>query len=213
MFTGIIREVGKVAAVRRERGLRLGINAPGLAPTLTPGDSVAVNGVCLTAESVTADGFQATVQPQTARLSTLDELAPGVPVNLEPALRVGDPLGGHMVAGHVDGVGTLVSSRREGESLLLAIRPPEELLRYLPERASVAVDGVSLTVAHAGPQDFTVSLVRYTLEETTLASRRPGARLNLEVDMLARYLERLLEARAAGRPALDLSQLGEEGYF
>ena len=218
MFTGIVAELGKLQAVRHERGLRLVIEAPRLAGGLHPGDSVAVNGTCLTVESAASGTFQATVQPQTARTTTLGRLAPGAPVNLEPALRLGDPLGGHLVAGHVDGVAVVSQVRQEGESLLITIRPPADLLAYLAPRGSVAVDGVSLTIAQAGPakggptdsQHFTVSLVRYTLENTTLAGLRAGDRVNLEVDLVARYLERLLAARLAGR--LDLSALGEEGY-
>jgi len=215
MFTGIISEVGQVRSLRRERGLRLAVAAPRLAATLAPGGSVAVNGVCLTVESATAGVFTATIQPQTARLSTLESLRAGRQVNLEPALRLGDLLGGHLVAGHVDGVGTVSRVVREGESVLLVIRPPADLLPYLAPRGSVAVDGVSLTIAQAGSQDFTVSLVRYTLEQTTLPGLRAGDRVNLEVDLVARYLERLL--RFQGEPGapggLDLSQLGEEGYL
>ncbi len=212
MFTGIIAEVGKVEAVRQEKGLRLLVAAPKLAPALRPGDSVAVNGVCLTVERLAGSTFHATVQPQTARQSNLDRLTPGAAVNLEPALRLGDQLGGHLVAGHVDGVGVVAKVAREGESILLTIRPPAELMRYVAPRGSISIDGVSLTVAAVGPGDFTVSLVRYTLEQTTLAARRPGDRVNLEADLLARYLERLLEAREAGPGGLDLSVLGEEGY-
>ncbi|MEO8092577.1 MAG: riboflavin synthase [bacterium] len=192
MFTGLVREVGAVAGLERsEAGARLRIGAA-LAPSLSEGDSVAVSGACLTVAELFAGAFAADVINQTLSLTTLGDLAPGGAVNLEPALRVGDPLGGHLVQGHVDAVGTVAASAEDGVSRRLWIALPAQLHRYVVEHGSVAVDGVSLTVAGLDEAGLEVSLIPETLEHTTLGRLAEGDRVNVEVDQIARYTERLL---------------------
>jgi riboflavin synthase len=196
VFTGIVREVGTVAEVERsEAGARLRIAAE-LAAELAEGDSVSVAGACLTAASRDDGAFEADVISQTLSLTTLDKLEPRAPVNLEPAVRAGEPLGGHLVQGHVDGVGAVVARRQDGLSRRLRVTVPEPLRRYLVERGSVAVDGVSLTVAGLGEEWFEVALVPGTLSRTTLGKLVPGDSVNLEMDVIARYAERLMQGFA-----------------
>ena len=193
MFTGIVRERGRVAAVNGgAEGIRLVVLAPETMRASARGDSVAINGVCLTVTD-RHDGtlaFQAV--PETLERSTLGRLEPGAAVNVEPALRAGEPLGGHIVQGHVDGVGRVRSSEAEGEGLRVWIDAPEELLRYTVEKGSITVEGVSLTVAALDDAGFAVALVPHTLEVTTLGELEAGDEVNLEVDVLAKYVERLL---------------------
>jgi len=192
MFTGIVAEIGVVDGIESgPSGTRLGIRT-GFAGELRQGDSVCVEGVCLTAAKLRPDGFDADVMNQTLTLTTLGALEPGARVNLEPALRAGEPLGGHIVQGHVDGVGEVRSSTADGFARRLRVGVPDGLERYLVERGSVAVAGVSLTVAGLGEDAFEVSLIPETLERTTLGGVQEGDRVNLEVDVVARYTERLL---------------------
>jgi riboflavin synthase len=181
VFTGIVRERGKVASFDHGRL----VDESSLEPTV--GDSVAVDGVCLTVAERTNGSLAFDVMPETLRRAKPF----GAEVNLETALRAGDPLGGHYVQGHVDGVGRVRSSEPEGESRLLMIEAPEEVLRYCVEKGSITVDGVSLTITAVTEATFEVSLVRHTLEATTLGSLEPGDGVNLEVDVLAKYVERL----------------------
>ncbi len=193
MFTGIIRERGRVAAVERGgEGVRLQLEAPRTAGQVAVGDSVSVNGVCLTATVVDDGALSFDAVPETIRRSSLGQLEPGDEVNLEPALRVGDPLGGHYVQGHVDGVGRVRSVESEGEDVRVWVDAVPELLRYLVEKGSVTVEGVALTVTEVDEGGFAVALVPHTLAETTLASLAAGDPVNLEVDVLAKYVERLL---------------------
>jgi riboflavin synthase len=193
MFTGIIRERGRVSAVERgAEAVRLRLDAPQTAGQTAVGDSVAVNGVCLTAVAVEDGTLAFDAVPETLRRSSLGALGPGDEVNVEPALRVGDALGGHYVQGHVDGLGTVRSATPAGDDAIVWFDAPEELRRYLVEKGSVTVDGVSLTVAEVDEQGFSVALVPHTLAETTLSSLAPGDAVNLEVDVLAKYVERLL---------------------
>ena len=188
MFTGIIRERGRVAAVDRgAESIRFRLDAPQTAAQVGIGDSVAVNGVCLTAVAIEADRFEADVMEETLVRSSLGRLEPGDSVNLELALRVGDRLGGHFVQGHVDSTGHVVSIEQREHSRVLQIGAPPEVLRYVVEKGSIAVDGVSLTVVGVDGQAFTVSLIPETLERTTLGSVVEGDPVNLEVDMLAKY--------------------------
>jgi len=199
MFTGIVRELGRVESIERsEAGARLRIAAE-LATELATGDSVSVEGACLTAAAIDAGAFEADVMNQTLELSTLGELGPGDPVNLEPALRAGDPLGGHIVQGHVDGVGEVVAAVEDGIARRLGVRAPGGLERYLVERGSVTVAGASLTVAGLDGDRFEVSLIPETLERTTLGTASEGKKLNIELDILARYVERLLGFKDEGR--------------
>jgi riboflavin synthase len=189
MFTGIVRELGMVEAVEQgESGVRIGVRAPDTAGRTAVGDSVSVNGVCLTAVEVGDGviGFDAV--PETLRRSSLGRLEPGASVNVEPALRAGEPLGGHFVQGHVDGIGRVLRADDEG----LEIEAPEEILRYCVEKGSITVEGVSLTIAALGGQSFGVALIPHTREVTTLGAAAEGDELNLEVDVLAKHVERLL---------------------
>jgi len=174
-----------------DEGIRLVVQAPGTSASLQPGDSLSVSGVCLTAETVTAATITLHAVPETLRKTTLGALAQGDAVNLEPALRAGEPLGGHYVQGHVDGVGRIQSVEAEGEGLRVVVEAPADLLRYCVEKGSIAVDGVSLTVAELFDDAFAVALVPHTLEATTLSDLAPGRAVNLEVDVLAKYVERL----------------------
>jgi riboflavin synthase len=192
MFTGLVQQLGTLTSL--EAG-RLAVSAP-LAGELAEGDSVAVNGVCLTATTAGSDGFTADVMEETLRRTALGTLAPGAAVNLELALRAADRLGGHFVQGHVDGVGTVAAVQDEGFSKMVEIEADVGLMRYVVEKGSIAVDGVSLTVANLGEGTFGVSLIPETLERTTLGRASPGDSVNLEVDVLAKYVERLVGATA-----------------
>jgi riboflavin synthase len=198
VFTGIVREVGRVAALEGGKaGVRLRVAAPRTAPGVGLGDSVAVNGVCLTVTAIDDATLAFDAVPETLRRTSLARLREGVAVNLEPALRAGEPLGGHIVQGHVDGVGRVRSVEPEGEGRRVAIEAPPALLRYLVEKGSVAVEGVSLTVAALDEDAFAVALIPHTLAETTLGGLAPGDEVNLEVDVLAKYVERLVAPRLA----------------
>jgi riboflavin synthase len=197
MFTGIIEEVGTVRAVER-RGdvLRVRIAAGALIADMPRGGSIAVNGCCLTAVEVGGGEFASELTPETLRRTAFEaRLRPGALVNLERPVRADGRLDGHIVQGHVDGVGRLRSLRALGESAEVTIELPPELERYLVRKGSVAVDGISLTVADLAPGAFTVALIPYTLEHTTLKQAHPGELVNLEADVVAKYVERLLGAR------------------
>jgi riboflavin synthase len=192
MFTGIVREIGEIEAIaRNDAGARLRIRA-GLAAELGLGDSVSVSGACLTVADLDAGGFAADVMNQTLSLTTLGGLGPGDAVNLEPALRAGEPLGGHLVQGHVDGVADVAGVEPDGLARRLRLGLPGGLGRYVVEHGSIALDGVSLTVAGLGDDGVEVSLIPETIERTTLGRMAPGARVNVEVDQIARYVERLM---------------------
>ncbi|MDI3256177.1 MAG: riboflavin synthase [Kyrpidia sp.] len=197
MFTGIVEEIGTIREVHRtDQGVRLAIQGSAVLEDVRPGDSLAVSGVCLTVVDVQPGIFVADVVAETLRRTTLAEASPGVRVNLERALTLQSRLGGHVVSGHVDGVGVVAAQRREGESAVLEVRVPGSLLKYIAEKGSVAVDGVSLTVMGVAGEEFSVALIPHTLEQTTLGSLRPGERVNIEVDVVARYVERLLREGA-----------------
>ena len=192
MFTGLVETTARVRRVDPEAdGVRLEVETP-LAAQLSQGDSIAVNGVCLTAVDPGEHGFKADVMAETLRRSSLGPLAAGDSVNVELPLRAGDRLGGHVVQGHVDGTGTVESTRDEGFARLVRVAAEPALLRYVVEKGSIAVDGVSLTVADVDDEGFTVSLIPETLERTTLGTAAPGRVLNLEVDVLAKYVEKLV---------------------
>ena len=195
MFTGIVEGTGTVAALAAAddaSGARLEVEAPFLAGELRPGESVAVNGCCLTVAQATAAGFAADLVAETLRRTALGGLAAGDLVNLERPMALGGRLGGHLVQGHVDGVASVLDRTAVGEGEEVRIELPPDLERYVVEKGSVAVDGVSLTVAGVGPGWFAVALVPHTLEVTTLGRRRPGDPVQLEVDVVAKYVERLV---------------------
>jgi riboflavin synthase len=193
MFTGIIRELGRIAAIdATSDGARIVVEAPATAGDAKAGDSVAVNGVCLTVTESANGSLAFDAVPETLRRSSLGALAPGERVNVEPALRAGEPLGGHYVQGHVDGVGEVRGSEPEGDGRRVWIDVPAELRRYFVEKGSVALEGVSLTVAELDDTGFAIALVPHTLAVTTLGLLAPGDRVNIEVDVLAKYVERLV---------------------
>ena len=194
MFTGLVADLGTVAALEATGdGVRLRVTST-LAAELGEGDSVAVNGVCLTATQVAAGQFTADVMHETLRRSSLAEVADGTRVNLELPLRAADRLGGHVVQGHVDGVGAIRDAVEDGFARVVTIDAPPELLRYVVEKGSIAVDGVSLTVASVTADTFSVSLIPETLERTNLGAAAVGTPVNLEVDVLAKYVEKLMVA-------------------
>jgi riboflavin synthase len=197
MFTGLVQDRGRVEAVDETAdGARLQVRTR-LGAELGEGESVAVSGVCLTATAVAPDRFSADVMAESLRRSTLGALRPGSPVNLELPLRASDRLGGHVVQGHVDGVAEVVEVADEGFARRVWIEPPGALLRYVVEKGSVAVAGVSLTVAEVGEDRFAVALIPETLERTTLGGLDVGERVNVEVDVLAKHVEKLLEGARA----------------
>lgn len=198
VFTGIVRELGRVENLNGESGgLRLRVLAPSTASSTAVGDSVAVNGVCLTAVEIDDGVLAFDAVAETLGRTSLSRLVEGGSVNVEPALRAGEPLGGHIVQGHVDGVGRVAGLESEGEGARLTVEAPQELLRYVVEKGSITVEGVSLTIAALQTDSFQIALVPHTLQATTLGSLVPGDEVNLEVDVLAKYVERLLGARNA----------------
>jgi riboflavin synthase len=193
MFTGIVQDVGRIQQREIHAGdmrLTIAVDRLNLA-RVAVGDSICVQGVCLTVTAVSDRSFGADVSRETLSLTTLGELEHFAPVNLEPALRAGDALGGHLVSGHIDGVATVTAATQEARSCRLTVQAPAALARYIARKGSVALDGVSLTVNEVGETTFGVNLIPHTLAVTTLARLANGARLNLEVDQVARYVERL----------------------
>jgi riboflavin synthase len=195
LFTGLVADRGTVTAVdTTPDGVRLNVKTS-LAGELSEGDSVAVNGVCLTATQIADGVFAADVMHESLRRSSLAEISAGWEVNLELPLRASDRLGGHVVQGHVDGVAVVRETREDGFARVVTFDAPAELLRYVVEKGSIAVDGVSLTVSAIDEKSFSVSLIPETLERTTLGTAEPGRPVNLEVDVLAKYVEKLVVAR------------------
>jgi riboflavin synthase len=193
MFTGLVREVGVVQAVDGGAdGVRLRVDAPETARGAAVGDSVSIAGVCLTVVAVDGGTVAFDAVPETLGRSSLANLRPGAHVNVEPALRAGEQLGGHYVQGHVDGVGTVREVAPEGDGMRVWLDAPRELLHYVVEKGSIAVEGTSLTVAGLDDEGFAVALVPHTLAATTLGGLQPGDPVNLETDVLAKYVERLL---------------------
>jgi riboflavin synthase len=198
MFTGIIQDLGRVVS-RESRGVdaRLTIATEKLSlANIAIGDSICIQGVCLTATTVAGNTFTADVSHETLSLTTLGSLHADSRVNLEPSLRAGDPLGGHLVSGHVDGIASVTALARDGDSLRLTFAAPEALSRYIARKGSVTIDGVSLTVNDVAGLTFGVNLIPHTQAVTTLGQLQQGARVNLEIDQVARYVERLLSAAA-----------------
>ena len=216
MFTGIIQAVGEIAALEPKGGdLRLRVRTGRLdLGDVRPGDSIAVSGVCLTAVELPGDGFWADVSGETLAHTVLGDLKAGARVNLEKALLPTTRLGGHLVSGHVDGVGEVIERKRDARSERFRIRAPQALVRYIAHKGSICVDGVSLTVNAVEGSVFELNIVPHTLAETTLDEYRPGRRVNLEVDLIARYLERLLlgDAAAEGGQGITLDFLRAHGF-
>lgn len=209
MFTGLVEEVGTVVAIRpTTSGRDLVVRAPGLAATAANGDSIAVNGICLTVTSKTAEGFTCHAGAETLARTTAGSWQPGQAANLEQALRVGDRLGGHFVQGHVDGVAACLVRRQVGETWEFTFALPAELGSYVVEKGSITVDGISLTVTALGSGTFSVAIIPHTLAHTTLAALTPGREVNLEVDILAKYVRRALGLQPDGLTADFLREHG-----
>jgi len=202
MFTGIIQAIGSIASLEQRGGdMRLGVHGGKLPMTdVNLGDSIAVSGVCLTVIEKSAHGFYADVSGETLQRTIIGQLAVNDAVNLEKALTLETRLGGHLVSGHVDGFGTVVARREDSRSVQFSVRAPDELARYIATKGSICMDGVSLTVNAVDGASFELNIVPHTLAETTLRDYQAGRQVNLEVDLLARYLERLLQGDAAAQP-------------
>jgi len=213
MFTGIIEELGTVRSIEGGReGVRLTIEARGILADIRRGDSVAVNGVCLTVTEHTETAFAVDVMAETLAKTNLGRLRRGARVNLERALRLGDRLGGHLVTGHVDGVGTITGRERDGMATVFAVRAPQEVAQYLIPKGSVAVDGISLTVVDVRGDVFTVSIIPHTAAVTTLGFKQPGDTVNLEADVVGKYVAHLLR-REKGEQGITLDFLARSGFL
>ena len=218
MFTGIIQAIGEIRSMEQRSGdlrLRIATHKLDLADVQL-GDSIAVNGVCLTAVELPGDGFAADVSNETLSLTSLGALKLGSPVNLEKALTLQTRLSGHLVSGHVDGLGEILDRQNDARSVRFRVRSPAELARYIAHKGSISVDGTSLTVNAVDGDEFELNIVPHTLQETIMSGYRSGTRVNLEVDLLARYLERLLLGDAAADPktggGIDLEMLAKAGF-
>ncbi len=207
MFTGIIEEVGRL---KNLRGGRIKIACSKVLEGVKVGDSIAANGICLTVVEHGTDYFAADVMPETFKKTSLGELKSGGLVNLERALQVGERLGGHIVSGHIDGVGKILSIKSDGNSLLIDVAAPCHLMRQIAPKGSVALDGISLTVVDAGSESFSVSMIPHTRAVTNFQAKRAGSPVNIETDILAKYIERLTNFNAA--PTITKSFLEENGF-
>ncbi|MEJ8545878.1 riboflavin synthase [Brevibacillus borstelensis] len=218
MFTGLIEEVGTVEAVAvADQSSRLTIRASTVLQDVRLGDSISVNGVCLTVASFSANRFQADVMPETWRVTALSALRPGMGVNLERAMRLGDRLGGHLVSGHVDGTGNILSKKADSNAVRFSIQAKPHLLRYVVPRGSITVDGISLTVVNVDEESLSVSIIPHTLKQTNLQAKQVGDPVNLETDLIAKYVERLLSGRIQSEQqkasaGVNLAFLREHGF-
>lgn len=213
MFTGIIEEVGHVKSLRRgARSFTLEVEASLVMEDTRVGDSIATNGVCLTVTSLTGHGFTADVMPETVQRTALGELVPGSPVNLERALSLQTRLGGHIVSGHIDGTGRISDRRQDDTALWLTVECDSSLLRYIIQKGSITIQGVSLTVARVDDRSFAVSLIPHTQAATTLHQAKVGDRVNLENDVIAKYVEKLL-GRESDRDNGLMEKLARNGFI
>jgi len=212
MFTGIVKATGEVARIDRRGGdLRFAVRCDAIDwEQYSAGESIAVNGVCLTAVAFSKNGFEADVSTETMRVTALDQLESGSPVNLEPALTLKERLGGHLVNGHIDCIGNVVTRNEDARSLRLEIEIPAEFSRYVAHKGSICVDGVSLTINSVSGPCFAVNIIPHTRDSTIIRGYRVGSAVNIEVDLLARYLERLLATDTAG--GITKEYLREHGY-
>lgn len=212
MFTGIIEEVGTVRRIERgAKGARLTIGARTVLEDTKIGDSIATNGVCLTVVSMTGDSFSADVMAESLRRSSLGTLQGGSPVNLERAMAANGRFGGHIVSGHIDGTGTIASQKREDNAVWVKVKTPAPLLRYIVEKGSIAIDGVSLTVAAVTETDFSVSIIPHTGAQTILLGKKPGEPVNLECDVIGKYVEKLIQPHKTGGISTDF--LAANGFI
>lgn len=209
MFTGIIEETGVIRAVQRgAKSAVLTVEAKKVLEDVHIGDSIATNGVCLTVTSVRGDCFTADVMNESLRRSSLGDLKPGSRVNLERAMAANGRFGGHIVSGHIDGTGTVVSVRRDDIAVWYTVRTTPQLMRYIVEKSSIAIDGISLTVAAVETDRFSVSVIPHTAQETTLSEKRPGATVNLENDVIGKYVEKLMQKDSG----ITLDFLAQNGF-
>ena len=212
MFTGIIEEIGTVRRIEHgAKGARLTIQAKTVLEDTRIGDSIATNGVCLTVVSMTGDSFSADVMAESLRRSSLGTLQGGSPVNLERAMAANGRFGGHIVSGHIDGTGTIASQKREDNAVWVKIKTPAPLLRYIVEKGSIAIDGVSLTVAAVTDTDFSVSIIPHTGTQTILLGKKPGEPVNLECDVIGKYVEKLTAPHKTG--GISTNFLAENGFL
>ena len=215
MFTGLVEEIGRVqAVVKSAKSARIAIKAHKVLEGARLGDSISTNGVCLTVTEFTHDSFAVDVMAETMRRSNLELLSPGDEVNLERALKVGDRLGGHIVSGHIDGVGTIKKYENEDNAVWVTIQAAPEILRYIVQKGSITIDGISLTVAYVDEAVFKVSIIPHTRDITTLLRRKAGDVVNLECDMIGKYVEKLLLSReqAPAERGIDMNFLSEHGF-
>lgn len=215
MFTGLVEEIGRVqSVVKSARSARITIRAVKVLEDVKPGDSISTNGVCLTVTEFTSVSFSVDVMAETMRRSNLHSLSPGDEVNLERALRLGDRLGGHMVSGHIDGIGTITNYEKEDNAVWVTIETLPEILRYIVQKGSIAIDGISLTVAYVDDIQFKVSVIPHTRDITTLLRKKAGDVVNLECDMVGKYVEKLLQSKEKTpvKSGLDMNFLWEHGF-
>lgn len=217
MFTGIVEEMGAVTALERSlTGTKMTVMAATVMGDLKIGDSISVNGTCLTVVSRSEKDFSVEVSPETLSVTTLGQLTAGAPVNLERAMKLNERIGGHLVAGHVDGVGTIRSRHQEGNAIFLTIEAPAEVLRYCIVKGSVTVDGISLTINEVGTHTFSVAIIPHTAKVTTLGLKQINDTVNLESDLIGKYVERLLQDRSQlpkSSPVIDRDYLQRRGLI
>lgn len=214
MFTGIVEELGTVRGIQRgANSIRIEIAAETVLADVKLGDSIAVNGVCLTVVDFAADRFTADVMPETMRKTSLHKLQPGDRINLERALRLGDRMGGHIVSGHVDGIGTIRRMERQDIAMIVTLSCPAALLRYIIPKGSITIDGISLTVVEVTGEGFSVSLIPHTAGMTTLGLKKAGDPVNLETDIIGKYVEKLLTGGQPSPGGIDMDYLRENGFL
>ncbi|PKQ61412.1 riboflavin synthase [Labilibaculum filiforme] len=218
MFTGLIEEIGSIKSIQSGgKSIRLTIAARTIMDDVKLGDSIATNGICLTVVAFNSTGFSADVMPETMSRTNFGLLGAGSRVNLERALRLGDRMGGHMLSGHVDGLGEVVSKEHDDNAIWVCIAAPKNILKYIVEKGSIAIDGISLTVAYVDDKIFKVSIIPLTQEDTTLTSKKIGAKVNLECDMTAKYIEKFMfhkeeENAKADKKDISMNFLRENGF-
>lgn len=218
MFTGLIEEIGKIKSIQSGgKSIRLTVSASKIMDDVKLGDSIATNGICLTVVGCDSSSFSADVMPETMSRTNFELLGAGSHVNLERALRVGDRMGGHMVSGHVDGLGEVVGKEQDDNAIWVSIATPKNILKYIVEKGSIAIDGISLTVAYVDDKIFKVSIIPLTQEDTTLTSKKQGDKVNLECDMTAKYIEKFMfhkdeENAKAEKEDISMNFLRENGF-
>lgn len=218
MFTGIVEEMGAVTAMEKSlTGTKISILASSVFGDLKVGDSISVNGTCLTVVTLGERDFSVDVSPETLSVTTMGQLAPGAPVNLERAMQLNERIGGHLVAGHVDGVGTIRGRHQEGNAIYIVIEAPPEVLRYCIVKGSITVDGISLTINEVSDRTFSVAIIPHTATVTTLGLKQVNDSVNLESDLIGKYVERLLQERSVNQrkaaPVIDRDYLHKRGLL